>query len=209
MKAFITALKTNVSMSPSSFDQIEHDISRLYEIESPIKIRSWSQDDLRVVQLWENEHIRIGSKYQVPIPLKDPEEPVPNNYPVVKSMTESLAKRLKRKGSFEKYDKKMNSLIEDGYVEIIPPEPYSNPNMTNYIPHHDVYHPRKPDPRIVHNAKFKYKGFSLNDKCLQGPNFLSRADSVLTRFRLHRYAFQGDIKAMYFQVIIPPEQRDL
>ena len=205
----ITALKTNVSMSPSSFDQIEHDISRLYEIESPIKIRSWSQDDLRVVQLWENEHIRIGSKYQVPIPLKDPEEPVPNNYPVVKSMTESLAKRLKRKGSFEKYDKKMNSLIDDGYVEIIPPEPYSNPNKTNYIPHHDVYHPRKPDPRIVHNAKFKYKGFSLNDKCLQGPNFLSRADSVLTRFRLHRYAFQGDIKAMYFQVIIPPEQRDL
>ena len=57
--------------------------------------------------------------------------------------------------------------------------------------------------------QFKFKGKSLNDRCYQGPNMLSRADSVLTQFRLHRYAFEGDIKAMYFQVIIPVDQRDM
>ena len=213
-----TAMNTHVSVLNTScignskvpsLDKIEHDISRLYDIESPAKIDSWSQNELRVIHLWEDNHIRIGNKYQIPIPLKEPDEPVPNNYAVVKAMNDSLVKRLKRDGTYEAYDKKMRSLIDDKYVEIIPPDPYNNPGKTLYIPHHKVDHPRKTEPRIVHNAKFKHKGLSLNDRCLQGPNFLSRADSVLTRFRFHEFAFIGDIKAMYFQVIIPPEQRDL
>ena len=209
MNTHVSVLNTTCLNSVPSLDSIEHDISRLYNIESPLRNDSWSQDDLRVIRLWENNHLRIGNKYQLPIPLKEPDEPIPNNYTVVKAICESLAKRLKRKGKYVAYDTKMKSLISDGYVEIIESDPYNNPNKTNYIPHFDVYHPRKTEPRIVHNAKFKYKGQSLNDRCLQGPNFLSRADSVLTRFRFHKFAFLGDIKAMYFQVIIPPEQRDL
>ena len=198
-----------VPPSPPSLDKIEQEISRLYEIENPPDQIKMSQDDQKVINLWESQMTRVGNKYELPIPFKDVEEEIPNNYPVVKAINDSLVKRLKRKGTFQAYDKKMRSLIEDGYVEIIEPDPYNNPGRTNYIPHHDVYHPRKVEPRIVHNAKFKFKGKSLNDRCYQGPNFLSRADSVLTQFRLHRYAFEGDIKAMYFQVIIPTDQRDM
>ena len=200
----------NVSVStPPSLETIEQDISRLYEIENPPDQNKISVSDQYVINLWESQMTRVGSKYQLPIPLKDSDEEIPNNFPVVKAINDSLVKRLKKKGTYQAYDKKMRSLIDDGYVEIIDSDPYNNPGKTNYIPHHDVYHPRKPEPRIVHNAKFKFKGKSLNDRCYQGPNMLSRADSVLTQFRLHRYAFEGDIKAMYFQVIIPVDQRDM
>ena len=211
INAYVTCCNVAASsvIKPPSLEMIEKDISRLYDIENPTKLDKWSQDDIRVVELWENEMKRVGSKYQLPIPIRDADLPIPNNYVVVKAICESLVKRLKRKGNYEAYDKKMKSLIADGYVEIIDSDPYNNPNKTNYIPHHDVYHPRKSEPRIVHNAKFQFKGQSLNDRCLQGPNFLSRADTVLTRFRLHQFAIQSDIRAMYFQVIIPPEQRDM
>ena len=120
-------------------------------------------------------------------------------------MVQSLIKRLKREGKFEKYDEDIKLLVKEGYAQIIP-EDEINKGDPNYLSHHYVLIPKW---RVVFNLRLKYKGKSLNDRCMQGPNLLSDIGAVLLRFRLHKYALQADIKAMYYRVLIPPEQWDL
>ena len=49
---------------------------------------------------------------------------------------------------------------------------------------------------------------NLNDRCLQGPDLVNKLIHVLLRFRLHQYAIQADVEAMYNQIRIPPCDRD-
>jgi hypothetical protein len=43
-----------------------------------------------------------------------------------------------------------------------------------FIPHHAVYHPKKPDKiRVVFDCSCQYNGVSLNEELLQGPDLTS------------------------------------
>jgi hypothetical protein len=48
----------------------------------------------------------------------------------------------------------------------------------------------------------------LNDKCFSGPDLINKLVHVLVRFRQNAFAYSADIEGMYYQVIIPPEDRD-
>ena len=77
-----------------------------------------------------------------------------------------------------------------------------------YIPHHGVYHAKKPNKiRVVFDCSARFGGTSLNDKLLQGPDLTNRLVGVLTRFREEPIAFMGDIDAMFHQVRVPERQR--
>ena len=95
-------------------------------------------------------------------------------------MLDSLLNRLKREGTYEQYDADMKSLLDKGYAEIIPEDQIKSKSNVNYLPHHYVLVPKW---RVVFNAASKFKGASLNDRCLQGPNLLSDIVGVLMRFR--------------------------
>ena len=85
----------------------------------------------------------------------------------------------------------------------------ANPGKVWYIPHHGIYHPRKPHKiRVVFDCSAKHKGTSLNDQLLQGPDLTNSLVGVLTRFRQDRVAFMADIEAMFHQVRVPDEQCD-
>ena len=62
--------------------------------------------------------------------------------------------------------------------------------------------------RVVFDCASKFKGKSLNDRCLQGPDLVNKLLSVLLRFCQHNIAIQADIEAMYNQVRIPLRDRD-
>ena len=53
----------------------------------------------------------------------------------------------------------------------------------------------------------RYKGTSLNEELLQGPNLTNSLVGVLTRFRLEAVAFMADIEAMFYQVQVPESQQ--
>ena len=54
------------------------------------------------------------------------------------------------------------------------------PGKTWYIPHHGVYHPNKPQKiRVVFDCSAKYKGISLNDTLLPGPDITNKLLGVL------------------------------
>ena len=68
-----------------------------------------------------------------------------------------------------------------------------------FIPHHGVYHPRKPEKiRVVFDCSARFRGFLLN--ALLG---------VLCRFRLEPIAIMGDIQSIFLQVELPEKDRDL
>ena len=54
-----------------------------------------------------------------------------------------------------------------------------------------------------------YKGLNLNDALLPGPTLGPSLLGVLLRFRQHSVAISGDIKAMFHQVRLLPEDRPL
>ncbi|GFV31709.1 integrase catalytic domain-containing protein [Trichonephila clavipes] len=81
-----------------------------------------------------------------------------------------------------------------------------------YIPHHSVYKPEKTSTplRVVFDASAKTtSGFSLKSILLNGGIIQQDLFSIVSRFRKHEYAFSADIKKMYRQILVDPNQRDL
>ena len=221
LQSYVTALApfSKPAVCTPDIESIHENLDRLWAMDSdvtpsqvnPMKAdistgkKGWSQEDHAVMKMWDKETVKVGKHYQIPIPVRNPAEKLPNNYVVAESMVQSLIKRLKREGKYEKYDEDVKTLIKEGYAQIIP-ENEINEGNPNYLSHHYVVIPKW---RVVFNLKLKYKGKSLNDRCMQGPNLLSDIGAVLLRFRLHKYALQADIKSMYYRVLIPPDQWDM
>ncbi|KAK7884411.1 hypothetical protein WMY93_027534 [Mugilogobius chulae] len=102
----------------------------------------------------------------------------------------------------------MNEMISEGYAEEITVQEREENGKIWYIPHHAVYHPRKKSLRIVFDCGATFKGTSLNQHLLQGPNLTSALLGVLLRFRKETVAFMGDVKAMFHQVKVAECDRD-
>ena len=100
-------------------------------------------------------------------------------------------------------------MFENKYAEVIPNEEVQQQGKIWYLPHHAVITDKKREKvRIVFDCSSKYKGQSLNDKIMQGPDLNNRLIHVLLRFRLHQFAVMGDIESMYHQVKIPTGDKD-
>lgn len=79
-----------------------------------------------------------------------------------------------------------------------------------YIPHHGVYHPKKPEKlRVVFNCSADFQGHPLNCHLPQGPDLTNFLVSVLCRFRQEPVAIACDIVGMFHQVHVNEEHCDL
>ena len=80
-------------------------------------------------------------------------------------------------------------------------------NIKWYIPHQGVYHPKK-KIRVVFDCSAKFKGTSLNEHLLSGPDLTNSLIGVLCRFRKHSHAVTCDVEKMFHQFIAREEDRD-
>ena len=98
----------------------------------------------------------------------------------------------------------MEEIIAKDYARKMSNSGESSENQRWYIPHHGVYHSRKPDKiRVVFDCIAKHGRTSLNDKLIPGPDLTNFLISVLTRFHQEPVAFKADIEAMFYQVHVP------
>ena len=92
--------------------------------------------------------------------------------------------------------------MEHGDVEEVPREELEDPRLW-YIPHHGVYHPKKPQKiRVVFDCSAQSHGTCLNNHVLQGPELMNSLTGVLCRFRQEPIAVMGDIECFTSSVLI-------
>ena len=102
----------------------------------------------------------------------------------------------------------MEEMLKKCYAEDVP-DGATREDRVWYLPHHGVRHPQKPEKlRVVFDCAAKFHDASLNDRLLQGPDLTNDLLDVLMRFREGAVAFTADVEAMFYQVKVPPEDRD-
>ena len=104
----------------------------------------------------------------------------------------------------------MDEMVNRGHAEKVPESSLGRDDgKLWYIPHHGVYHPKKPEKiRVVLDCSAAFLGESLNQNLLQGPDLTNTLVGVLCRFRRENVAFMCDIEQMFFQFKVSPDQRD-
>ena len=142
--------------------------------------------------------------YCLPLPFRNPDVVFPNNRAQAVSRAEgSLKRKMKKDQAFcSEYMGYMKRVIDEGCAIKVPDAEKNDPNVW-YIPHHAVFYPTKGKMRVVMDCAAKYKGRSLNDELLQGPDLAKLLVGVLIRFRKEEIAVQADLKWMFFQVRVP------
>ncbi|GBN71991.1 hypothetical protein AVEN_259445-1 [Araneus ventricosus] len=81
-----------------------------------------------------------------------------------------------------------------------------------YLPHHGVYNPLKSSTklRVVFNGSASTSnGVSLHQIQLNGGTVQQDLFSIMIRFRKHEFVITADVRMMYRQILIHPDERDL
>ena len=72
-----------------------------------------------------------------------------------------------------------------------------------------MFNPHKPNKtRVVYDCAARYRGTSLNDQLLSGPDLTNSVVGVLTRFRQEEVALAADIECMFHQVRVSEQDYD-
>ena len=91
-------------------------------------------------------------------------------------MAEQRLQYLKRKmdrdlAYKQEYSNFMKEMIDNEFCEPVPINELSSPSW--YIPHHGVFHRVKKKIRVVFDCSSQFKGTSLNNSLLTGPDSAS------------------------------------
>lgn len=204
--AFKTQVKEMVSPS---------DVSKMFTLdfsERQADEKSLSVEDRRFLKIVrEGIHQLEDDHYEMPLPLKSENVELPSSKELALSRLTKLRRRLNSDDQFRKdYSSFMEDIIASGYAERVPVDEVSSKNkQVWYIPHHGVYHKKKPGKiRVVFDCSAVCEGQSLNQQLLQGPDLTNNLTGVLCRFRKERIAFMCDIQAMFHQVKVDVKHRN-
>ena len=170
-----------------------------------------SQDDQRAISIMKKSVKLKDNHYEISLPWRDDQPCLPNSRPMALHRLGILKKRLQRNSELHgRYSSVIDDMLSKGYAQKVPEEERNRQDgLVWYLPHHPVHHPLKPDKtRVVFDCSARYRGTSLNDKLLQGPDLTNSLVAVLTRFRQEHIAMMADIESMFHQVRVTPEHCD-
>lgn len=147
-------------------------------------------------------------KWTAPLPFRQNREQLPDNYSQAlfraKCLDASLRKNNTKKEHFIAFMQKIFDCDHAELAPIIPPD-----KEHWYLPLFGVYHPRKPDQiRGVFDSSAEFKGVSLNEQLLQGPDFINNLLGILIRFRKENVAVVADIQSMFHSFLVDEDHRD-
>ena len=172
-----------------------------------------SREDLRFMVILESTVIKTEDlHYQTSLPVRDPERRFPNNRVMAERRISYLKIKFLKQENFRKdYTTFIEDMVAKGYAEKVPREGiHQNTGKIWYLPHHGIYHPKKPGKiRVVFDCSASFQGVSLNERLLQGPDLANSLVSVLTRFRHEPVAMMADVEATFYQVSVEKADRSL
>ncbi|XP_058456723.1 uncharacterized protein LOC131434094 [Malaya genurostris] len=171
-----------------------------------------SAEDRRAKQIMEATTTRIpGGKFQTGLLWKYDVVDFPNSRPMAERRLFCLEKRLARNPElYANVRKQISDYQAKGYAHVASNSELSaiDRNRIWYLPLRVVINPKKPEKvRVVWDAAATVQGISLNSVLLKGPDLLTPLSSVLSRYRQKQVAVSGDVREMFHQVFIRPEDR--
>ena len=172
---------------------------------------TFSKEDRYALRVMDDNVKMVNGRYQAPILWKPGCPDFPDNRSLVMKRTMNLGKRLlKDKDLCEKYCENMTDFKKRKWAKVLEKGELNGPKgKTWYLPHQPVLSEKKQGKvRLVYDCAAKYKGTSLNDQVLKGPDLGNSLLGVLENFRMHEHGIVADVKAMYHQVNIDPGSCD-
>ena len=165
-----------------------------------------SREDMQALKIMKTSVVNEDNRYKLSMPWRKDPALLPNNLALAQSRLNLLKRRfIKDENLHEAYAKSVQDYIDKGFARRVTPEEAKREHAW-FIPHHAVINPNKPGKtRVVFDCSAKYKGVSLNDNLLNGPDMVKRLIGVLTRFRQEQVAIMADVEAMFHQVMVADE----
>ena len=211
-RSFVLSSQTKEEINPFALRRmLERDFSEEF-----IPGSGFSKEDRRFLAIAGEGITQLeNGHYELPLPLKNPNVVLPNNRESAFRRLLQLKRRFLADGRYrDDYITFMENVIEKGFAEKVKPgassSSYTEQRNVWYIPHHGVYHPKKPTKiRVVFDCAAEFKGESLNKHLLQGPDLTNTLTGVLNRFRQEHVGLMCDIESMFYQVYVAEEYRDL
>lgn len=203
---FVFRIKVKEMLTPA-------DMLKIFEsdfIERNGEDVAMSQEDLRfLAKLKQGIKQKNDGHFEMPLPFKGEKPPLPSNKICAEHRLQCLKRRFKKDEQYHKdYSAFMTDIIARGDVEKVPDGEINN-QPAWYIPHHGVYHPQKPGKiRVVFDCSARFKGTSLNEHLLTGPDLTNTLIGVLCRFRKGQVAIMCDVERMFHQFHVAPEDQD-
>ena len=184
----------------------------IFEVRADDDSPTWSADnDLFVNILKRDTHVAENGQLCLPLPFKNPSCVLPDNSSVVYNQMKASLEKLKRHpDKLTMCRQAIQNYIDRDHVEIVPasqrvlPKDGKSWNIVVF----PVPRPEKKDVRMVFNCRAPYRGTSLNDELLGGPDLNNPLRSVLLRFREFSVALSFDLKHMFNCFLVPEAQRD-
>ena len=211
-KAQTTFTNSFFVKSQNDLQKLDETVRRFWEIEEVSEV-SLSEEDKCILNATEKTFKRSenNTRYQVGIPWKENTNRAlqGNNYTVAVKRLVDTEKQLKKKPIVkELYKNNMDTYIKKKYVKEVKDKDDIK-NTKWYLPHFPVIKMDKTTSkvRMVMDAAAKYKNTCLNDTINQGPKLQNDIVDVLLRFRKNRVAVTCDIKEMFLQIEMLPEDR--
>ena len=171
----------------------------------------YSQDERDFMRkVSEGFGINETGNIQISLPFRDEDPIFPNNSKSIFVRTLNMTENLKKDpGKLESCVKTMGEYLSAGHIEAVPnDEPPPSPGKAFWLPLLAVKHPKKDSTRMVFDSSAKYRGISLNQKLLQGPDHNNSLRGVLLRFRCGPVGVSGDIMKMFHNFYLPPADRN-
>ena len=168
-----------------------------------------SIEDRRVYSLFKSSVKFVDGHFELPLPWRHDDQILPNNKEMALKRLKPLEKRFIRDKNFKaQYSEQIQGMIDKNYAEVVDETQKNFSNRTWFIPHHAVVNPKKSKLRVVFDCSAEYKGLSLNNCLMQGPDLVNSLVAVLTRFRKDKIAIVSDVEAMFYQVSVRPDHRN-
>ncbi|XP_055589555.1 uncharacterized protein LOC129741792 [Uranotaenia lowii] len=172
-----------------------------------------SEADKRALKILESTTIFKNGKFETGLLWSTEAVLLPNSRPMALSRMKCLENKLAKDPELcANVHQQIKDYILKGYVHKASEQELLEAPSSRvwYLPLNVVSNPKKPNKkRLVWDAAASVDGVSLNSLLLKGPDLLVSLPSVISKFREGRIGFGGDVREMFHQIRIRPEDKNV
>lgn len=208
-----------VSLLCCECSDINNTLSKFWQTESVPQLLNETCSEHEIAENIFQSTVKLENKrFQVDLPLKVPlcevNETLGNSFDLALYRFLNLEKKLhKNINLLSEYQKFINEYVELGHGHYIDMSTYDlNSQPVYFLPHHAVYNENSSTTRtrVVYDGSMKTnKRISLNDIMLNGPVVQNNLFDIMLLYRFGDYTFTADIKRMFRNILVNPEQTTL